>query len=121
MDRRAFVAGAMALYAAPLAVDAQQTEKVRRIGFLSAPPLDEYVVGGFRQGLREHGYVEGQNLLIEWRVAEGRSDRLTGFAAELVSRKVEVCVTVATEAALAAKKATAAVPIVFTMVPDPVA
>src|SRR2546422_9669071 len=112
---------ALSLCLAPHTGEAQQAGKVYRIGFLSAPPLDEYVVGGFRQGLREHGYVEGQNLLIEWRVAEGRYDRLTGFAAELVSLKVEVIVTVATEAALAAKKATAAIPIVFTMVPDPVA
>src|SRR3989442_15852934 len=119
MDRRAFVAGAMALYAAPLAVDAQQTEKVRRIGFLSAPPLDEYVVGGFREGLREHGYVEGQNLFIESRVAEGRSARLTGFATELVSLKVEVIVTVDTERALAAKTAPAGIPTVFTMLPNP--
>jgi integrase len=112
---------ALSLCLAPHTGEAQQAGTVYRIGFLSAPPLDEYVVGGFRQGLREHGYVEGQNLLIEWRVAEGRYDRLTGFAAELVSLKVEVIVTVATEAALAAKKATAAIPIVFTMVPDPVA
>src|SRR5437899_3431868 len=105
---------AVSLILAPLAADAQQAAKVRRIGFLSAPPLDEYVVGGFREGLREHGYVEGQNLFIESRVAEGRSDRLTGFATELVSLKVEVIVTVAAEAALAAKKATAAIPIGFT-------
>jgi putative tryptophan/tyrosine transport system substrate-binding protein len=63
----------------------------------------------------------GQNLLIEWRFAEGRNDRLPTFAAELVRLKVEVVVTVSTDAALAAKKATASIPIVFTQVPDPVA
>ena len=105
---------------AALAAEAQQTEKVRRIGYLSATSPTE-ASDGLRQGLRSHGYVEGQNLLIEWRFAEGRYDRLPGFAAELVRLKVEVVVTVATEAALAAKKATAAIPIVFTLVSDPVA
>jgi putative tryptophan/tyrosine transport system substrate-binding protein len=74
-----------------------------------------------RQGLREHGYVEGHNLLIEWRFAEGRYDRLSGFAEELVRMKVEVVVTLSTEAALAAKNATESIPIIFTQVSDPVA
>jgi ABC-type uncharacterized transport system substrate-binding protein len=112
---------AVGLALAPLAAGAQQPEKVRRIGFLSAalpgPEVDE----AFRQGLREHGYVEGQNLRIEWRFAEGSYDRLAGFAAELVGMKVDVVVTLSTEAALAAKKATTAIPIVFTQVSDPVA
>src|SRR6266446_2204247 len=108
------------LLATPIAVDAQQTEKVRRIGFLSGtskfPEID-----GLMQGLREHGYAVGRNLLIEWRFAEGRNERLPSFAAELVRLKVEVVVTVSTDAALAAKKATASIPIVFTQVSDPVA
>jgi putative ABC transport system substrate-binding protein len=112
---------ALSLALAPLAVEAQQAEKVRRIGFLSAALPGSEVDDAFRQGLREHGYVEGQNLLIEWRFAEGSYDRLAGFAAELVGLKVEVIVTLSTEAALAAKKATASIPIVFTQVSDPVA
>jgi ABC-type uncharacterized transport system substrate-binding protein len=121
MDRRAFitlVCGSM--FAAPLAAEAQQAEKVRRIGFLSAAIPGSEVNDAFRQGLREHGYIEGQNLLVEWRFAEGRNDRLSGFAAELVRLKVEVIVTLASAAAVAAKKATEAIPIVFTQVTDPV-
>jgi len=112
---------AVSLTLAPLAAGAQQTEKVRRIGFLSAATPDPQVDDGFRQGLREHGYVEGQNLLVEWRFAEGRYDRLPGLAAELIRLKVEVIVTATTAAVLAIKKATAAIPIVFTLVSDPVA
>jgi putative tryptophan/tyrosine transport system substrate-binding protein len=111
----------LGLTLAPLVAEAQQTEKVRRIGFLSASIPGSQVEDGLRQGLREHGYAEGRNLLIEWRFAEGRNDRLTGFVAEFVRLKVDVVVTLAPEAALAAKKGTAAIPIVFTQVPDPVA
>jgi putative ABC transport system substrate-binding protein len=122
MDRRAFIGIVGGSFVAvPLDVGAQQTEKVRRIGFLSAAIPDPPVVDGFRQGLREHGYTESQNLLVEWRFAEGRDDRLPDFAAELVRLKVEVVVTVTTPAVLAIKKATAAIPIVFTLVSDPVA
>jgi putative ABC transport system substrate-binding protein len=121
MERRALLIGSVALLAVPLAAEGQQTEKVRRIGLLSAAIPDPPVEDGFRQGLREHGYVEGQNLLVERRFAEGRNDRLPGFAEELVRLKVEVVVTVTTPAVLAIKKATAAIPIVFTLVSDPVA
>src|SRR5262245_62707992 len=121
MDRRAFITMiGGCIVAGPLNADAQQTQ-VRRIGFISGnvpnPPVDD----ALRQGLREHGYVEGQNLFIEWRFAEGRYDQFPGFAAELVRLKVDVVVTLGTEAALAAKKATAAIPIVFTQVTDPIA
>jgi putative ABC transport system substrate-binding protein len=112
---------AVSLTLAPLAAGAQQTEKVRRVGFVSGTNPGTEADNAFRQGLREHGYVEGQNLFIEWRFAEGRNDRLHSFAAELVRMKVEVVVTVSTDAALAAKKATASIPIVFTQVSDPVA
>jgi ABC-type uncharacterized transport system substrate-binding protein len=112
---------AISLIPALLAAQAQQTEKVRRIGFLSAAIPGSAVDDAFRQGLREHGYVEGQNLIIEWRFAEGRYDRLPGLAAELIRLKVEVVATLSTEAALAAKKATASIPVVFTQVSDPVA
>src|SRR5262245_36549878 len=109
------------MFLVPLAAEAQQTERVRRIGFLSANTPDAATEDPLRQGLREHGYVEGQNLLIEWRFAEGRYDRLPGLAEELVRLKANVVVTLGTEAALAAKKATAAIPIVFTQVTDPLA
>ena len=112
---------AISLIPALLAPEAQQTEKVRRIGFLSAAIPGSAGDDALRQGLREHGYVEGQNLLIEWRSAEGRYDRLPGLAAELIRLKVEVVVTLSTEAALAVKKATASIPVVFTQVSDPVA
>src|SRR5262245_20516180 len=109
------------ILAVPLAAEGQQKEKVRRIGFLSAAIADPTVEDGLRQGLREHGYVEGQNLLVERRFAEGRNDRLAVFAEELVRLRVEVVVTATAPAVLAIKKATAAIPIVFTLVPDPVA
>src|SRR6266700_5542003 len=95
MHRRAFlgtVAGG--LLAAPLAVEAQQAAKVARIGWLGAnlaasPHLHE----AFRQGLRDLGYVEGRNFVIEYRDAEGKLERLPALAAELVARKVDVIVT----------------------------
>ena len=90
-----------AALAAPLTAEAQ-AGKVARIGFLSTSTPVDPVVDGFRQGLREHGYIDGQNLLVEWRFAEGSDDRLPGFAAELVNLKVEVIVTFATSAAQAA-------------------
>jgi len=115
------VVAAVSLALAPLAAGAQPGEKVRRIGFLSAAVHGSEVDDALRQGLREHGYVEGQNLLIEWRFAKGKYDRLPSFAAELIGLKVDVIVTLSTEAALAAKKATASIPIVFTQVSDPIA
>jgi ABC-type uncharacterized transport system substrate-binding protein len=96
---------AIRLALAPLVAEAQQTEKVRRIGFLSGTSPNE-ARDAVRQGLREHGYIEGQNLLIEWRFADGRTDLLPGFVAELVQLKVEVVLTIGTEVALATKKAT---------------
>ena len=111
------------ILAGPLVAEAQlqQTEKVRRIGYLSEPIPSPITVEAFRQGLREHGYVEGRNLLIEWRSADGKTDRLPALAAELINLKVEVIVTQGTNAAPAAKNATALTPIVFTFVADPVA
>jgi len=111
----------VSLILAPFAAGAQPGENVRRIGFLSAAVHGSEVDDALRQGLREHGYVEGQNLLIEWRFAKGKYDRLPSFAAELIGLKVDVIVTLSTEAALAAKKATASIPIVFTQVSDPIA
>ncbi len=120
--RRAFIgAVAGALLTAPFA-DAQQTPKVPRIGFLVAnlaarPHLRE----AFRQGLRDLGYVEGRNVVIESRDAEGKIERLPALAAELVALKVDVIVTAGgTPTALAAKQATRTLPIVFAAASDPV-
>src|SRR5215470_900302 len=93
LDRRGFLAGIASILAAPLAVEAQPSEKVRRIAFLSGPTPAPENVDTFRQGLRENGYVEGRNLHIEWRSAEGEEERLPGLVTELKKLKVEVMVT----------------------------
>jgi len=100
--------------------EAQQPKKVPRIGFLS-PTSDNSRVEAFRQGLRELGYVDGQNITIEYRWADGRFDQLPDLAAELVRLKVDLVVAVVTQASLAAKKATGTIPIVMIGVSDPVA
>jgi putative ABC transport system substrate-binding protein len=101
--------------------DAQSPAKISRIGVLSPgcyPP--SFVVDTFLQGLRDLGYVEGENFAIEWRYSEGRADRFPDLAAELVRRQVDVIVSVSTPAALAAKQATQTIPIVMVYVADPV-
>jgi putative ABC transport system substrate-binding protein len=120
--RRAFI-GTLAggLLTAPRASEAQQAAKVARIGFLgfnlaTNPHLPE----AFRQGLRDLGYVEGRNVVIEYRDAEGKSERLPALAAELVALKVDVILAGGDPQALAAKQATRTLPIVFTAVGDPV-
>jgi putative ABC transport system substrate-binding protein len=123
MDRRAFIFGAtLGLLAAPLAVEAQQAAKIARIGFLSLSLVpNRHLHEAFRQGLRDVGYVEGRNVVIEYRDAEGKPERLPALAAELVALKVDVIVTGGgTPPALAAKQATKTIPIVFASVPDPV-
>ena len=122
IDRRAFVnALTLGILAAPLAAGAQQPAKVPRIGFLfygspgPSPELD-----AFRQGLRELGYLEGQNIAIEYRFAGGRVERLPELAAELVRLKLDVIVTPGTPASLAAKQATSTIPIVFAGVAEAV-
>ncbi len=103
---------ALGLLAAPPAAHAQQPGEVARIGYLgsSSPALEAHLVGAFRQGLRDLGYTEGQNILIEYRWAEGRYDRYPDFAAELVRLKVDVILTRGTPGALAAKRATQTIP-----------
>jgi putative tryptophan/tyrosine transport system substrate-binding protein len=111
----------LALLAAPLATGAQQAGKVPRIGFLFfGAPGPSRELEAFRQGLREHGYIEGQNIAVEYRFASGRIERLPELAAELVRLKVEVIVTPATPPSLAAKQATSTIPIVFAGVADAV-
>src|SRR6266851_8809419 len=122
MERRTFmglVSGG--LLAAPLAAEAQQAGKVWRIGVLS--PVPSTRAGSpalLRQTLRELGYVEGLNLAIEWRDAEGKTERFDDLAAELVSLKVDVIVATVPGATLAAKGSTASIPIVMVNTPDPV-
>jgi ABC-type uncharacterized transport system substrate-binding protein len=104
----------------PVAAEAQQAAKVARIGWLT-PDRNHPREEAFLQGLRDLGYVEGRNVVIEYRSAEGKLERLPALAAELVSLKVDVIVPSVTAAALAAKQATRAIPIVFPAVSDPVA
>jgi len=120
VDRRAFI-GTLAggLLAAPFVAEAQQAAKVPRIGYLALNPTPHFQEA-FRQGLRDLGYVEGRNLVIEDRDAEGKRERLPALAAELVALKVDVIVASGTPAALATKQATRSLPIVFTAVGDPV-
>src|SRR6266481_8951749 len=103
--------------------EAQQPKKVPRIGFLStvSPSTSSARHEAFRQGLRELGYVEGKNIFIEWRSAEGKLDRLPALAAELVHLKVDIIVTGGRSATRAAKEATSTIPIVMTQDSDPVA
>ena len=119
MDRRAFVAGVL-LLCTPLAAEAQPPAKIPRIGFLSPNSPSDYRLEAFRQGLRELGYVEGQNISIEARWAQGKYDRLFDLAAELVRLKVDVIVTYTTPTIWAAQQATETIPIVMAGAGDPV-
>jgi putative tryptophan/tyrosine transport system substrate-binding protein len=120
--RREFIVmlgGAAAAW--PLAARAQQAGKLPTIGFLGASPsIESQRVAAFVQRLRELAWIDGRNLAIEYRWAEGRNERYTEAAAELVRLKVDVIVTVATPATLAAKQATSVIPIVFGAASDPV-
>src|SRR4030095_1223736 len=110
------------LLARGVPVEAQPSKKIMRLGYLAAvsASADAPRLEAFRQGLRELGYLEGQNLLIEYRHEAGGFERLPEHAAELVGQKPDVLVTVTTNAAQAAKKATTTIPIVFMGVTDPV-
>jgi putative ABC transport system substrate-binding protein len=122
--RKLLIALGAGLLAAPLTSFAQQQGKVWRIGILSPrsrpDSLDSDEYGAFPRGMRGLGYVEGKNLMIEWRFADGKYERLPGLAAELVQLKVDIIVTNGTPATSAAQNATATVPIVMGGVGDPV-
>jgi ABC-type uncharacterized transport system substrate-binding protein len=124
-DRRQFLMlVACSVIAAPLTAEGQQTG-LRTIGFLGPPPSAGGLVHAFQQGLRDHGYEEGRNIKVEYRYTDvalqGHPELFPRLAAELVGLKPEVLVVSVTEAALAAKAATSAIPIVMVSVPDPVA
>ena len=120
--RRLICAISLAMLLAPLRDEAQQPGKVPRIGYFSAgsPSSAPHLLEAFRKGLRELGWVEGQNIVVDYRFAEGRFDRLPDLAAELVRLKVDIIVAVPTPAAAAAKNATETIPIVMINVGDPV-
>jgi putative ABC transport system substrate-binding protein len=126
MNRRdaglALLLAPLAFGAAPFAAEAQQPGKVYHIGYLSTPTRKsvEHVLEAFLRALRELGWVEGQNLVIEYRWADGKVERLPGLAAELVRLKVDLIVAPAGSAALAAKNATSSIPIVMIFPSDPV-
>jgi putative ABC transport system substrate-binding protein len=113
---------AVCILAAPLAIEAQQTRPVHRIGVLEVAGVASNAanLSAFRQGLAELGYVEGQNFVIEYRSADGRAERFSDLAIELVRLKVDVIVTRGTPATLAAKQVTQTIPIVMASSGDPV-
>jgi putative ABC transport system substrate-binding protein len=121
--RREFIAGIGSVAAWPVAARAQQPA-IPVVGFLSTQSADDeynYVTIPFLQGLKETGYVDGQNVAIEYRYAENQFDRLPALAADLVRRRVAVIVAAGATAAVVAKKATATIPIVFSVGADPIA
>jgi putative ABC transport system substrate-binding protein len=123
MNRRRFVAAIGAALATPLESFAQQPAKIARIGFLIPAYASSYAsrVEALRAGLRDRGYVEGKDFVIEFRVADGKYDRLPDLAAELVRLEVDVIVTGGTPGTRAAKRATAGIPIVMAVSGDAVA
>ena len=122
--RQAVIALGAGVLAAPLVLFAQQPPKVWRIGFLVArsrpTSLDTDVLGAFTRGMLELGYIDGKNIVIEWRFADGKYERLAGLAADLVKLKVDLIVTGTTPPTQAAQQATKSIPIVMVSVGDPV-
>ena len=111
------------LFALCLRAEAQQPTKLHRIGYLLGASSSFYTarIDAFQQGLNELGYTEGKNIVIEYRYADGKADRLPALAVELVRLKLDVIVATTTPSVLAVKKASATIPIVFVSVADPVA
>ncbi len=122
ITRIVFFLAAVAIFTAAPPADAQQAGKVYRIGFLTAGSVKSFKqrVTAFRQGLKELGYLEGKNIVIEERYAAGQADRLPELAAELVRMPVDVIVIHGTTATRVAKKVAGTIPIVFSVVADPV-
>jgi len=121
MRRREFIAGIASTAAWPLRAQAQQRPALPVIGFVHGGSAAASVVNPFRKGLDETGYVEGRNTMVEYHWLEGQNDRLPALMADLVRRRVAVIVTPGfTAGALAAKAATATIPIVFAIGNDPV-
>jgi putative ABC transport system substrate-binding protein len=121
MDRRAFImATAGGLLATPLVAKGQQAGKIARIAYLTTAQASDPLDDAFLQGLRDLGYVEGRNVVIEYRSAHGKAERLPDLAAELAALKVDVVVAVTNAAIAAAKKATATIPIVMIVAVEPV-
>ncbi len=124
MERRAFLAGAGAvLLAAPLAAEAQQAGKVYRVGILgekASDPSEARLWQAFRLGLRELGWIEGKNILIEERWGEGNHARIPELAADLVRLRVDLIVTRGSIYVQGVKRATSSIPIVFLIHADPV-
>jgi putative tryptophan/tyrosine transport system substrate-binding protein len=113
---------AAVLLAVGVTAEAQQPKKVPRIGMLIGPSSSFFSarMDAFREGLHDLGYVEGKNIVIEYRYAEGREDRFPDLAAQLVGLRVDVMVTTGTPATHAAKAATSTIPIVMSAIGDPV-
>src|SRR5262249_44799240 len=121
MRRREFIVLMGSVVAYPLATRAQRSGRIYRIGVLenTSPALNAANLDALRQGLRDLGYVEGQNLIIDYRSADGRAERFSDLAAELVRLKVDVIATRGTPAVLAAKNASDSIPIVMLGLADP--
>src|SRR5215475_10798688 len=120
-SRRAFIAALAGILGAPLVGEAQPAGKVYRIGMLETTPVALNVanLNAFRLGLKEPGYLEGSNLVIEYRSADSRPERFPTLASELVRSKVDLILTRGTPAVIAAKNATPTIPIVMAASGDP--
>lgn len=119
--RRQFLIGAGALLAIPRSASAQQSAKIWRIGFINGGTYRASYLDAFRKGMRDLGYADGKNYVIEVEVADGKYERLPALAADLVKRNVDVIVGSTTPAVDATRRATSSIPIVMALVGDPVA
>ena|SRR6478752_200319 len=122
MNRRAFIAALGGAAALPIAATAQQPAKLPTIGFFGpvAASIDNRQISAFLERLRRLGWIEGRTVAMEFRWAEGRTNRHADIAAELVRQKVDVIVTYSTATVIASKRATSVIPIVFVSATDPV-
>ncbi len=120
MDRRAFIAGGIGLLATPRTTEGQLSRKTARLAVLSAAPPPAEAAEAFQGGLRDHGWVEGANLTVDYRFAGGRDENLDDLAAEMVTLKPDVIAALSTPAVVAASRATHDVPIVMVAAVDPV-